>query len=481
MRKNILPLIWLFLIPVSLNATTYYVATDGSDSNAGTKDKPFATLNAAQNKVVAGDTLYFRGGTYSIRESQIMGYEVNDLYACVFDLSKSGTATKPICYFGYPGERPVFDLSKVKPANKRISVFYLNGSYLHFKNFEIIGTQVTITTHTQSECFSGRNGSSNIIENVAMHNGMAIGVYIVKGSNYLVLNCDAYNNYDTVSEGGKGGNVDGFGCHVAAQYTGNVFRGCRSWCNSDDCFDLINNYAPVTFDNCWSFYNGYQNYTTLTPGDGNGFKAGGYGSKVQAGIVEAPRNTVENCIAYHNKANGFYANHHLGGNNWYNNSAYLNKYNYDMVNQLSWDNDSDVDGYGHVLVNNISFNGSKGDYLYISTAKCTLLNNSFLPTSYNVSASDFESTDYTQLAASRQADGSLPEITFLKLKPTSEFYSAKMGYQFHYGEVTGINDVVIPTFSRTTVYDNKYYNLMGIQIDRPGKGVFIFNGKKIMK
>ena len=481
MGKNILSLIWLFLMPVSLNATIYYVATDGSDSTAGTKDKPFATLNAAQSKVVAGDTVYFRGGTYSITENQIMGYEVNDLYACVFDLSKSGTATKPICYFGYPGERPVFDLSKVKPANKRISVFYLNGSYLHFKNFEIIGTQVTITTHTQSECFSGRNGSNNIIENVAMHNGMAIGVYITKGSNYLVLNCDAYNNYDTVSEGGKGGNVDGFGCHVAAQYTGNVFRGCRSWCNSDDGFDLINNYAPVTFDNCWSFYNGYQNYTTLTPGDGNGFKAGGYGLKVQAGIVVAPRNTVENCIAYHNKANGFYANHHLGGNNWYNNSAYLNKYNYDMVNQLSWDNDSDVDGYGHVLANNISFNGSKGDYLYISTAKCTLLNNSFLPTSYNVSASDFESTDYTQLAAPRQADGSLPEITFLKLKPTSEFYSAKMGYQFHYGDVTGINDMVIPTFSRTTVYDNKYYNLMGVQFDHPDKGVFIFNGKKIVK
>lgn len=84
MGKNILSLIWLFLIPVSLNATVYYVATDGSDSNAGTKDKPFATLNAAQDKVVAGDTVYFRGGTYSIRESQIMGYEVNNLYACVF-------------------------------------------------------------------------------------------------------------------------------------------------------------------------------------------------------------------------------------------------------------------------------------------------------------------------------------------------------------------------------------------------------------
>jgi len=478
MGKNILSLVWLFLIPVSLNATIYYVATDGSDSNTGTKDKPFATLNTAQRKVGAGDTVYFRGGTYIIKQNQIMGYEVNGLYACVFDLSRSGTATKPICYFGYPGERPVFDLSNVKPANKRISVFYLYGSYLHFKNFEIVGTQVTIKTHTQSECFTGRNGNNNIIEDVAMHDGMAIGVYLAKGSNNLVLNCDAYNNYDTVSEGGKGGNVDGFGCHVAAQYTGNVFRGCRAWCNSDDGFDLINNYAPVKFDNCWAFYNGYQNYTTITPGDGNGFKAGGYGSKIQTDVIEAPRNTIENCIAYHNKANGFYANHHLGGDNWYDNSAYLNKYNYDMVNQSSWDNGSDVDGYGHVLANNLSFKGSKGDYLYISTTKCTLLNNSFLPTSYVVSASDFESTDYTQLAASRQADGSLPDITFLKLKPTSKLYSAKMGYQFNAGEITGINGIVTSASSPVTAYDNKYYNLMDVQFDHPLKGVFICNGKK---
>ena len=41
-----------------------------------------------------------------------------------------------------------------------------------------------------------------------MHDGMAIGFYLVRGSNNLVLNCDAYNNYDPVSENGTGGNVD---------------------------------------------------------------------------------------------------------------------------------------------------------------------------------------------------------------------------------------------------------------------------------
>ena len=40
----------------------YYVATDGSDSNAGSKDKPFATLNKANKVVAAGDTVWIRGG-----------------------------------------------------------------------------------------------------------------------------------------------------------------------------------------------------------------------------------------------------------------------------------------------------------------------------------------------------------------------------------------------------------------------------------
>ena len=49
-----------------------------------------------------------------------------------------------------------------------------------------------------------------------MHDGMAIGFYLSKGKNNLVLNCDAYNNYDNFSEGIKGGNVDGFGGHPAS-------------------------------------------------------------------------------------------------------------------------------------------------------------------------------------------------------------------------------------------------------------------------
>ena len=117
-------------------------------------------------------------------------------------MSKSGTGPdKRICYSGYKKERPVFDLSAVKPENERVIVFYVSGSYLHFRNIEVVGTQVTIVGHTQSECFRNEGGSDNIYEHLSMHDGMAIGFYIVTGKNNLVLNCDAYNNYDPVSDG----------------------------------------------------------------------------------------------------------------------------------------------------------------------------------------------------------------------------------------------------------------------------------------
>ena len=124
--------------------------TKYDDSNAGTLDKPFATLQKAQSKVVPGDTVYIRGGEYRIREEQMMGGD--HLRAYVFEMNKSGTQAKRICYTGYQDERPIFNLTEVKPEGKRLAVCYVSGSYLHFRNFEIIKTQVTIRSGQRHLC-----------------------------------------------------------------------------------------------------------------------------------------------------------------------------------------------------------------------------------------------------------------------------------------------------------------------------------------
>ncbi|WP_394803668.1 right-handed parallel beta-helix repeat-containing protein [Niabella hibiscisoli] len=311
----------------SASAATYYVATNGDDANAGTIDAPFASLTRAQSLVVAGDIVYIRGGVYTPTNAEIMNNTSDAVRAFVFHMNKSGTAGNPISYIGYPGERPVFDLQNIDPdvLNKRIIVFNVTGSYLHFKNFEIIGTRVLNTTaNTQSECIRVNGGNNNIFEHLAMHDGKAIGFYLASGANNLVLNCDAYNNFDNVSGNQRGGNVDGFGAHAdRLTSTGNVFRGCRAWYNSDDGFDLISCLTPVTIEFCWAFYNGYTPASTagtLTAttraGDGNGFKAGGFGmgslSSGEQTLDPVPMHTVKYSIAFYNGSNGFYANHHLG-------------------------------------------------------------------------------------------------------------------------------------------------------------------------
>ena len=55
MKKHIgISLFFIFCF-LSLSATNYLVATNGDDSNAGTLDKPFVTLQEAQSKALPGD------------------------------------------------------------------------------------------------------------------------------------------------------------------------------------------------------------------------------------------------------------------------------------------------------------------------------------------------------------------------------------------------------------------------------------------
>ena len=304
-------------------------------------------------------------------------------------MEKSGKEGKPIRYVNYKGERPVFDLSGVKPVGLRVIAFYVGGSWLEFVGFEVTGVQVTIKTHTQSECFENR-GSHNLFQNLAMHDGMGIGFYLLDGSDNLVLNCDAYRNWDSVSENGRG-NTDGFGCHPRKGAVNNVLRGCRSWFNSDDGYDCINSGEAVTFDHCWAIYNGFSTeFKSL--GDGNGFKAGGYGHRPLEEVPRvAPQHVVKFCVAVGNKAHGFYLNHHTTADEWLNDSAYRNGVDFDMVERVG--DDINTPGVGQIIRNCLAYKGKEilGD---IVREKCVMENCSF---DLKLKDSDFESLEEKEL------------------------------------------------------------------------------------
>ncbi|HSC38706.1 MAG TPA: DUF1565 domain-containing protein, partial [Chitinophagaceae bacterium] len=168
MKKNLIPGFALLFLLFSFPAfpAVYYVANNGDDTHAGTISQPFLTIQRAQTAAAAGDTVYVRGGTYNMTTAQIAQY--SGIWAYVTLLNKSGTSGHRINYWAYPGEQPVFNYSAIAPAGFRINAFQVTGSWLYIRGLEVTGVQVTITTHTQSECFENQ-GSNNIYERLRMH------------------------------------------------------------------------------------------------------------------------------------------------------------------------------------------------------------------------------------------------------------------------------------------------------------------------
>jgi hypothetical protein len=85
---------------LSTASSSYYVATNGLDTNPGTLSQPFATLEKARNTIRShslpsgGVTVYLRGGSY-YRTTE---FDVNQL--------DMGTSTNPITYAAYQSEVP---------------------------------------------------------------------------------------------------------------------------------------------------------------------------------------------------------------------------------------------------------------------------------------------------------------------------------------------------------------------------------------
>ena len=89
---------WLILLALAGSAfgQPFYLAPDGSDTNPGTLEKPFATLGRAQAAVrQRPGTVFLRGGTYYLPET------------LVFSARDSGTRDAPVVFQAYENEHPV--------------------------------------------------------------------------------------------------------------------------------------------------------------------------------------------------------------------------------------------------------------------------------------------------------------------------------------------------------------------------------------
>lgn len=381
-------------------STVYYVSPSGSDSAAGTQSAPWKSIAHAQSVAAAGDTVYLRGGTYGYTAgttSCASGTATVD----AITLSRSGVAGSPINYWNYPGEKPVFTFSGMTD-NCRIKGFDVTGSYLYLRGLEVTGVRQNNSLNHESWGV-WVSGSNNTFEKIDTHDNMGPGLFIQNGGGNLVLNSDSHDNYDPYSSDGAGENADGFGAHISADHPGNVFRGCRAWWNSDDGFDLINAFSPVTIEGSWAWRNGYLPETTTASGNGNGFKAGGYGGVYVANGV---KHTVRTSVAFLNRSAGFYANHHTVADDFFNDTSYSNGVDYNM---LGIDSSGAAVGLGN-LRNNIAYVGTLTSNMSGTSASYNSWN-----LSVTMSNAQFQSVSTSGWNVSRQSDGSLPALPYLHL------------------------------------------------------------------
>jgi hypothetical protein len=406
--KSVFATVAMSMLATTAAAATYYVAPSGNDGAAGTMAAPWQTIAKAQAKAAAGDTIYFRGGTYAYTAAIGTCSGMTDTVNAI-TLSKSGEAGSPIKYWAYPGEVPVFDFSQMKD-NCRIKGFNVVANHLHLKGLEITGVQQHPDNYRNHESWGvWIRGSNNIFELLNTHHHMGPGLFLKDGANNLVLNVDSHHNYDPRTSNGAGQSADGFGAHIGANQPGNVFRGCRAWANSDDGFDLIKAESTVVIENSWAWGHGYlpDTKTSLPAGNGNGFKIGGFGGGWQA---NAPKHVMRTSVAFDNKANGFYANHHPVASDFFNNTGFNNGVDFNM---LGVDQSGKPVSMGK-LRNNIAFGGK----LVANVDGADVTNNSWnMPAP--VSAADFQSVSTAGWDAPRMPDGSLPVMPHMRLSSAS--------------------------------------------------------------
>ena len=262
-----------------------------------------------------------------------------------------------------------------------------------------------------------------------MHHNAGNGIFIgnKSGGGHLVLNCDAHDNYDPNSNQGMGQNADGFGVHYQTSGARTIIRGCRAWWNSDDGYDLINQDIPVTVEGSWAFMNGYANYgaTNPTDGNGNGFKMGSSPMMV--------RHLVQNNVAWKNKASGFYANHSPGGNTWYNNTSFNNGTQFNMLASPPNDPNTTITLSGslaHIMRNNVGFPNRNSNMTGVDTmfnawdlsnhTRERRLRSRLGSQRPHERAGDGHGNRRMGTMGPRQADGSLPNISFLRLAAGSK-------------------------------------------------------------
>ena len=258
-----------------------YVAPDGDAFGKGTKESPL-DLFTAVSYVKPGQTIVLAGGIY---------YQNR---ALIIERGNSGTFFFRKKMISAPGERAVLDFSNAgggvqlwgdRWLIENIDIRRTDGN---IKGLQIAGDKNIVRGVNTYEC--GDTG--------CQISGVSTESFEKWPSDNLIENCSSWANCDPAEN-----NADGFAAKLTCG-NGNIFRGCISYNNIDDGWDLYAKadtgpIGAVLIENCVAYQNGSLPDGSGN-GDGNGFKLGGDGIAVA--------HKLKNSAAWNNGAAGITSN-----------------------------------------------------------------------------------------------------------------------------------------------------------------------------
>ncbi|MHC1733050.1 MAG: Ig-like domain-containing protein [Bacteroidales bacterium] len=435
------------LIFISFCATvygrTYYVSTpenggndmyDGLNSvyTSGTHG-PWASWEKAftSTSVQAGDTVYIRGGVYYTTVVSGTGIKI----------TRNGTPSDWIVYINYPGERPIIDFGNITAQDILYTGLRNDGIVSNGVNYvKLVGLTVRNVKQYYNRNYARaiylRDGIVTL-ENCTAYNNWGHGIHsnhtTGEGGIHRIINCDSYNNCDSLSgdplRSNAGATGNGFAAWSDVTQGETYFYNCRAWGVSDQGWSIGTD-AYVRLEGCWSFAN-----KAYVSGGGAGYKMGW-----QRIDIPDLRREVINCVAAFNDGYGFLTNENGSGSppdwnavksNHFNNIAYHNGYRVTSVGFgfiIQDTEQADAIEQWRNFSNNIDYdNYRKYTFTNAGGAKYSGSNNSWdIP--LTLTDADFISLDTTGITAPRQEDGSLPDNNcynyFLKLSSTSKAINA---------------------------------------------------------
>jgi len=160
----------------------FFVAIDGNDTNPGTREEPWRTIQHAVDQAQPGVTIYVRGGVYeeSVR------------------IDRGGAAGEYVALENYPGERPVID-----PAFKSGCGVLVTADYVRIKGLEIRNCKADPERRAETgglgfavanHCVAEGNTVHHVIGAQGEHHGKpAIGISVQDSDSVIIQNNTVYD------------------------------------------------------------------------------------------------------------------------------------------------------------------------------------------------------------------------------------------------------------------------------------------------